>query len=35
MNADAVFADTIRAAGAALRETPWGPDAVDFGDWEA
>jgi folate-binding protein YgfZ len=35
MNADPGLDDTIRAAGAALRETPWGPVAVDFGDWEA
>ncbi len=35
MNTDAALDETIRAAGAALRETPWGPVAVDFGDWEA
>ena len=35
MNADPALDVIIRAAGAALRETPWGPVAVDFGDWEA
>ncbi len=27
--------ETLRADGAVLRDTPWGPVAVDFGDWEA
>ena len=27
--------DIIREEGAVLRDTPWGPVAVDFGDWEA
>ena len=25
----------LREEGAALRDTPWGPVALDFGDWEA
>ncbi len=27
--------DILRAEGAALRDTPWGPVALDFGDWQA
>ncbi len=27
--------ETLRADGATLRDTPWGPVAVDFGDWQA
>jgi folate-binding protein YgfZ len=35
MNAEPALDEIIRTAGAALRDTPWGPVAVDFGDWEA
>jgi folate-binding protein YgfZ len=35
MPADPTLDDIIRTAGAALRDSPWGPVAVDFGDWEA
>ena len=27
--------DILRDEGAVLRDTPWGPVAVDFGDWQA
>jgi len=27
--------ETLRGEGAMLRDTPWGPVALDFGDWEA
>jgi glycine cleavage system aminomethyltransferase T len=35
MNPSDAFVDILRASGAALRDTPWGPVAVDFGDWQA
>ncbi len=35
MEALAEIVDILRDEGAVLRETPWGPVAVDFGDWEA
>ena len=34
-NAMSDIADALRKEGANLKETPWGPVAVDFGDWEA
>ena len=35
MEALAEIVDILRDEGAVLRDTPWGPVAVDFGDWEA
>ncbi len=35
MEPNETVAPLIRAEGAALRDTPWGPIALDFGDWEA
>jgi tRNA-modifying protein YgfZ len=35
MQAADTIVDTLRGEGAVLRETPWGPVAVDFGDWQA
>ena len=35
MEAAAEIADILRDDGAVFRDTPWGPVAVDFGDWEA
>lgn len=35
MQASDTIVETLRADGATLRDTPWGPVAVDFGDWQA
>ncbi|MGO9109114.1 MAG: YgfZ/GcvT domain-containing protein [Thermoguttaceae bacterium] len=35
MEASCEIVDILRDEGAALRDTPWGPVAVDFGDWQA
>ena len=35
MQAPDTIVETLRADGATLRDTPWGPVAADFGDWQA
>ncbi len=35
MEAAEAIVETLRGEGAILRNTPWGPVAADFGDWEA
>jgi folate-binding protein YgfZ len=35
MKTDDVIIETLRSEGAALHDTPWGPVAADFGDWQA
>ena len=35
METVAAMLEILRREGAALRDTPWGPVAVDFGDWQA
>jgi folate-binding protein YgfZ len=34
MEASSAFVDILRNEGAVLRDTPWGPVALDFGNWE-
>ena len=30
-----LIVDTLRGEGRAMRDTPWGPVAIEFGNWEA